>query len=68
MSPKEVEELLLIAVERLKLLETSHLEKVKTLEERIDYLEEMLSSQKNMLADSMHYINELKSNVKNEKV
>lgn len=68
MSQKEVEELLLIAVERLKQLEESHQIKVQALEERIDYLEEMLSSQKNMLADSMNYINELKSNSNKEKV
>lgn len=66
MSKEEIEELLLKAVERLQLLETRHQDKVKSMEDRIEYLEEMLSSQKNMLADSLKYIRDLKA--KKEKV
>lgn len=66
MSKEEIEELLLTAVERLQLLETRHQDKVKSMEDRIEYLEEMLSSQKNMLADSLKYIRDLKA--KKEKV
>ncbi len=68
MSQKEIEALLLQAVEKLRDLEDLHTNKVKRLEDRIDYLEEMLSSQKNMLADSLKYINELKQKSKREKV
>ena len=68
MSKEEIEALLLQAVEKLKNLEDCHVKKVKSLEERIDYLEEMLSSQKNMLADSMKYIKELKQKSSKEKV
>lgn len=67
MSHKEIEALLLQAVEKLRDLENLHTQKVKRLEDRIDYLEEMLSSQKNMLADSLKYINELKQKSKREK-
>jgi len=66
MSKEEIEELLLKAVERLQLLETRNQDKVKSMEDRIEYLEEMLSSQKNMLADSLQYIRDLKA--KKEKV
>lgn len=64
MSQKEIEGLLKEAIKKLQDLENRHNEEVSDLKERISYLEEMLNSQKNMLTDSVKYINDLKSNGK----
>lgn len=64
MSHTEIEVLLKEAIQKLQDLEKRHNEEVSELKGRITYLEEMLSSQKNMLTDSMKYINDLKSNGK----
>jgi len=61
MSKDQIEKLLLEAIDKLKTLEDSHAEEVERLEGRISYLEEMLSSQKNMLNDTVSWIKQQES-------
>jgi hypothetical protein len=59
MSKQEIESLLLQSVHKLELLDTSYRAEVQELKERIGYLEEVISSQKHMLNDSIDYIKKL---------
>lgn len=62
MSREEVEELLKAAVVRINKMEAEYKGTIRRLEKRIEYLEEMVSSQKTMLTDSMNYINSFEDN------
>jgi len=67
MSKSEIEKLLLNSVEKLNQLENSHNEKVIKLESKIEYLEEMISSQKTMLNDTVMWIKKHENDTVNEK-
>ena len=62
MSRQEIEKLLLEAIEKLNKLDSCYRQEVGELKERISYLEELIESQRNMLEDSVEYINKLESN------
>lgn len=62
MSRQEIEKLLLEAIEKLNKLDSCYRQEVGELKERISYLEELIESQRNMLEDSVDYINRLVSN------
>lgn len=59
MTSEEIEVLLHQAIDKIKLLESQCNKKVEELEARVVYLEEVISSQKNMLADSVKYIQKI---------
>ncbi|MEQ8243735.1 hypothetical protein [Fulvivirga sp.] len=59
MTSVEIEALLHQAIDNIKLLETKCTKRVGELEARVVYLEEVISSQKQMLADSVKYIQKI---------
>ncbi|MTI39979.1 hypothetical protein [Fulvivirga lutimaris] len=59
MTSEEIEALLHQAIDKIKLLETKCDKRVEELEARVVYLEEVISSQKHMLADSVKYIQKI---------
>lgn len=59
MTSVEIEALLHQAIDNIKLLETKCNKRVEELEARVVYLEEVISSQKHMLADSVKYIQKI---------
>lgn len=59
MTSVEIEALLHQAIDKIKLLETKCNKRVEELEARVVYLEEVISSQKHMLADSVKYIQKI---------
>lgn len=61
MSRQEIEKLLLEAIDKLNKLDSCYRQEVGELKERISYLEELIDSQRNMLEDSVDYINRLES-------
>ncbi|MDX1627125.1 MAG: hypothetical protein R3345_00415 [Fulvivirga sp.] len=60
MSREEIEALLGKAMNKLDDIESEHKKRVRKLEQKIAYLEEMLSSQKNMLSDTVKWIDKQK--------
>ena len=59
MTSEEIEVLLNQAIGKIKELESTCHKKVEELEARVVYLEEVISSQKHMLADSVKYIQKI---------
>jgi hypothetical protein len=59
MTSEDIEILLNNVIGKIKELEANCHKKVAELEARIVYLEEVISSQKNMLADSLKYIQKI---------
>lgn len=62
MTREEIESLLHQALTKLTVLESEYKIKIEKLEERVKYLEEVIMAQKNMLSDSMKYIDSLETN------